>query len=185
MVSTDGRIDINPDMEIRDGKPCQMGFSRSGRCKCFYGDGKGRGRGPTYLILDQELDSLDRRRGRLRDGSRDTTHCGPSQLPIYPHFAPHRYPTAIHRPRRATLSMAHMARGRRTQEVNDERRAAADTISSRSLICDGKLGRKCDPTAINHQQSSQDHSRARRAQQKHSPRPIEVFRTSTGAAMLC
>ena len=29
----------------------------------------------TYLILDQELDTLDGSSSSLRDGGRDTTHC--------------------------------------------------------------------------------------------------------------
>jgi hypothetical protein len=29
----------------------------------------------TYLVLDQELDTLDGSSGSLGDGSRDTTHC--------------------------------------------------------------------------------------------------------------
>lgn len=30
----------------------------------------------TYLVLDEELDTLDRSGGSLRDGSGNTTHCG-------------------------------------------------------------------------------------------------------------
>lgn len=29
----------------------------------------------TYLVLDEELDTLDGSGGGLRDGGRDTTHC--------------------------------------------------------------------------------------------------------------
>lgn len=29
----------------------------------------------TYLVLDQQLDTLNRSSGGLRDGSGDTTHC--------------------------------------------------------------------------------------------------------------
>jgi len=32
-------------------------------------------RARTYLILDQELDTLDGSSSSLRDGGRDTTHC--------------------------------------------------------------------------------------------------------------
>jgi len=37
----------------------------------------------TYLVLDQELDTLNRSSGSLRDGGGDTTHCDSQSVRIH------------------------------------------------------------------------------------------------------
>lgn len=76
----------------------------------------------TYLVLDQELDTLDGSSSGLGDGSGNTTHYRTNQY-CENSIIPLRNPALSQIPRREMLYNLSISKGgdKRTQEVNDER----------------------------------------------------------------
>ena len=81
-----------------------------------------------YLVLDEELDTLNRGSGSLRDGGGNTTHCRHAQLAMLslrdiPLDLIHQAPESLWRCRttaRQLYKNKNSRRGRHTQEVDQE-----------------------------------------------------------------
>jgi hypothetical protein len=81
----------------------------------------------TYLILDQELDTLDRSSSGFRDGGRDTTHCYHESVSENLNSSGQKHHPST--TSTAIVVVGSWQRDRRTQEVDNERRTVEKRVS--------------------------------------------------------